>query len=290
MQAFIQAIISGLLAGGIYSLVSVGLALIVGVIELVNFAQADYLMVAMYVAYWCVTLLGIDPYLSTPIVLAVMIAFGLVTFYGVMKRVLHANHEIRMLSTLAISMILQNLALMLFKADFRNVRTAYSSATFKLGGFIFNVPRTVAFCVAMLVSLALYLFLQKTFTGTSMRAISQNNKAAKLMGIKLIRTYAMAFTMGISVCAFAGVLLIPAYPAYPMVGGTFMLPSFVVVTIGGLSNIGGAIVAGLLVGVVESLAAYLFGPSVQQVAYFILFLVVVLLKPDGILSRKREGV
>ena len=290
MQALAQAMIAGLLMGGIYALVSVGIALIVGVVELVNFAQADYLMVSMYISFLAWTVFGLDPYLAFPINLAIMTVLGLITFYGVMRRVLGANPEIRMLATLAIGMIFQNLALILFQADFRNVTTPYSSSTFELAGIIFNVPRTIAFFVALIVAFGLYLFLHKTFTGTSMRAISQNNKAAKLMGIKLTRTYALAFTMGISVCAFAGALIIPFNPAFPTVGGIFLLPAFVVVTIGGLSNVGGAIVAGLLVGVVESSTAFLLGTQFQQVAYFVLFLIVVLLKPDGILSRKREGV
>lgn len=288
-MGLIQSIISGLLLGGIYSLISVGLALIVGVVELVNFAHAEYLMISMYLTYWCFEIFKIDPYLALPITFVIMAAFGYLTYKVVMKRILHANHEIKMLATFGLSLIFQNLALILFKADFRNVRTSYSTKAFKvLGGISFNAPRLIAFAVSMAVSLMLYLFLMKTYTGKSMRAISQNNKAAQLMGIRLDRTYMLAFTLGISMVAIAGAILVPIYPTNPMVGSTFLLPAFVVVTIGGLSNIPGAIVGGLIVGVVENVSAYLFGPEYQQIAYFILFLLVIILKPEGILSVRKE--
>ena len=291
MTAVMQTLVSGLLMGGIYALISVGLALIFGVIELVNFSHAEYLMVAMYACYLCVTVLGIDPYLSFPIVLLVMILMGLITFKGIMQRVLNAQHEIQILATLAVMLILQNLALMLFSADYKTVRTAYSNTVLELGPIIVSLPRLIAFVTAIAVSVGLYLYLKYTYTGTSMRAISQNNRAAQLMGIKLKRTYCVTFTLGISMCAVGGVLLTPIYQIYPLVGADFLLPAFVVVVIGGLSSIPGAIVAGLLVGVVESMSAYFFGAEFQQVAYFILFILVIILKPEGILARrKKEGV
>lgn len=284
-----QSIISGLLSGGIYSLISVGLALIVGVVELVNFAHAEYLMISMYLTYWCFSIFNIDPYLALPIIFIIMALFGFLTYKLVMKRILHADQEIKMLATFGLSLILQNLALMLFKADFRNVRTGYSTKAFKVfGGISLNAPKLVAFAVSMGVSLLLYLFLMKTYTGKSMRAISQQNKAARLVGIKLDRTYMLAFTLGISMVAIAGVILVPIYPTSPMVGSIFLLPAFVVVTIGGLSNIPGAIIGGLIVGVVENVSSYLWGPEYQQIAYFVLFLLVIIIKPEGILSMRKE--
>ena len=199
---------------------------------------------------------------------------------------LHKKHEIQIMATLSMMLILQNLALMIFHADYRSVRTAYTSAVVRLGGITISVPRLVAFLVSIVVCTALYLFLTKTYTGSSMRAISQNNRAAQLMGIKLDKTYCFTFVMGIAMTAIAACVLVPIYTTYPTVGGTLMLPAFVVVTIGGLSSIPGAMVAGLLVGVVESLSAYLLGATYQQLAYFVLFILVVLFKPQGILAKK----
>ncbi len=289
MESVIQIIISGLMSGGIYSLISVGLALIFGVIELVNFAHAEYLMVAMYISFWSFNLFGIDPYLSFPIVLAFMALLGFLTYQLVMRRLINSTHQIQMLATLSIMLILQNAALILWKADYRNVRTPYSTETINIGNITLSYPKVVAFIVALSVAIGIYLYLYKTFSGTAIRAISQNNKSAQLMGIKLHKTYCIAFTLGISMVAVAGVLLIPMYPAYPLVGSGFLLPAFIVVVIGGLSSIPGAIVAGLLVGVVESLSGYLFGPEFQQFSYFVLFLLVMIFKPEGILNRRKEG-
>ncbi len=290
MEAILQTIISGLLTGSTYALISVGIALIFGVVELVNFSHGEYLMVAMYVSFWCYKLLDLDPYLSFPIVLTVMIVLGILSFKIIMQRVLHAPHEIQILATLSIMLIFQNLVLMLWRADYRNVRTDYSASSINLSGLSISTPKLIAFMAALAAAIGLYLFLQKTYTGTSIRAISQNNRAAQLMGIKLNRTYCLAFTIGISFTAIAATVLIPIYPAYPMVGQGFLLPAFITMVIGGMTNIPGVVVAGLIVGLIEALTAYTIGPEYQQIAYFLLFLIVIIFKPQGIMSRKKEGV
>lgn len=289
MTPILQCLVSGLLMGAIYALVSVGLTLIFGIVELVNFSHADYLMVAMYICYCLFTYGGMDPYLAMPIVVIAMSLIGYVVFKLTLKRVLHKKHEIQIMATLSMMLILQNLALMIFKADFRSVRTAYVNSVLHFGPITIAVPRLVAFVAAIAVCLALYLFLTKTYTGTSMRAISQNNKAAQLMGIKLDKTYCFTFVLGIAMTGIAACVLVPIYATYPTVGGTLMLPAFVVVVIGGLSSIPGALIAGLLVGVVESLSAYFIGSTYQQLAYFVLFILVILLKPEGILARSKKG-
>lgn len=286
LEQVLQVVISGLLSGGIYSLVSVGVALIFGVVALVNFAHGEYLMIAMYVSFWIFTLTGLDPYQSMLLNLVVMTFIGFITFKVIMQRVLYADHEIQILITLGVSMILQNAALMFFKADFRNVRIEISNKTFDLFGLTFSSPRVIAFFIAIGASILLYLFLQKTYTGTAMRAISQNNKAAQLMGIKLTNTYMLAFVLGIILVGLGGVLIVPMYPAFPTVGDNFILPAFVVVVIGGLSSVPGAIIGGLLVGVIESLTAYFIGPEFQQAAYFLLLILVVIFKPNGLLGQK----
>ena len=159
MTPVLQCVISGLLMGGIYALVSVGLTLIFGIVELVNFSHADYLMVAMYVAYGLFTFFGVDPYLSLPIVVLFMAAFGYAVYQLTLKRVLHKKHEIQIMATLSMMLVLQNLALMIFKADYRSVRTAYVSSVLHLGPITVTVPRLVAFIVSIAVCLAVYFFL-----------------------------------------------------------------------------------------------------------------------------------
>ena len=285
MEQILQVVISGLLSGGIYSLSSVGLALIFGVVGLVNFAHGEFLMIAMYISFFIYSLFGLDPYQSMILTLIIMTFVGYLTFKGIMERVLYADHEIQILITLGISIVLQNVALILFKADYRNVRIGLSTSTFDIGQMTFSSGRVIAFFIAIGASMLLYLFLKKTFIGSAMRAISQNNKAAKLMGIKLTNTYMLAYVIGITLVGLAGVLIIPMYPAFPTVGNNFILPSFIVVVIGGLTSVPGAIVGGLLVGVIENLTAYLIGPAYQQAGYFLLFILVVIFKPNGLLGR-----
>ena len=163
MEQILQVLISGILSGGIYALASVGLALIFGVVGLVNFAHGEYLMLAMYFAYWLYNMAGMDPYQSLLINLAIMAVVGYITFKVIMERVLDSDHSIQMLLTLALSMVLQNLALMLWKADYRNIRIDITNDTMNLGFLTLNTPRVLAFIIAIGASVLLYLYLQKEF-------------------------------------------------------------------------------------------------------------------------------
>ena len=285
MEQVLQVLISGILSGGIYALASVGLALIFGVVGLVNFAHGEYLMLAMYIAYWIYNLFGLDPYQSLLINLILMAVIGYITFKVIMERVLDSSHSIQMLITLALSMVLQNLALMLWKADYRNVRIDLTNDTMNLGFLTFTTPRVIAFFIAIGASISLYLYLQKTFTGAAMRAISQNGKAAQLMGINIKKTYGLAFIIGTTLVGLSGLLKSPIYPAFPTVGANFSTLAFIVVVLGGLSSVPGAILGGLFIGVIESFAGYFAGPAYQQAAYFLLFILVLVFKPNGLFGR-----
>lgn len=285
MEYIFQVIVSGLLSGGIYSLISVGLALIFGVVGVTNFAHGEYLMVAMYISYFIFTRYGIDPYQSMIFTLIFMSIIGYIIFRLIMKHVLFSAHEMQILITLGISLMLQNTALMLWKADFRSVRLPITTHTLNIGQVILSTPRIIAFTIAISASLLLYIFLQKTYTGTAMRAIAQNKKAAQLMGIKLISTYTMSFVIGIALVGLAGVLILPIYPVYPTIGNSFCTLAFIVVVLGGLSSVPGAILGGLLVGVIENIVAFYLGPAYQQASYFLLFIIVLVVKPSGILGK-----
>lgn len=286
MEQVIQVFVSGLLSGGIYALASVGLALIFGIVGLVNFAHGEYLMLAMYGAFWMYSKLGLDPYQSAAINLVIMACIGYLTYKIIMERVLEASHSIQMLLTLGLSMILQNLALILWKADYRSTRIAMTTDTMDLGFLHLSTARVIAFAVAITASVMLYYFLQKTYTGAAMRAVAQNGKAAQLMGINLKNTYALAFVLGTTLVGLAGLLIAPIYPAFPTVGSSFGTLCFIVVVIGGLSSIQGAIFGGLLIGLVESFAGYFIGPAFQQAAYFLLFILVLVFKPNGLFGKR----
>lgn len=285
METLIQVLTSGIMSGGIYALASVGLALIFGVVGLVNFAHGEYLMLAMYISFWIFSALGLTPYQSLPLNLVLMAIFGYLTFKVIMERVLESTHSIQMILTLALSMVLQNLALMLFKADYRNVRIDITNHTMKLGFLTLSTPRVIAFFIAISASILLYLFLQKTYNGAAMRAIAQNTKAAQLMGINIKKTYQLAFVIGTTLVGLAGLLITPIYPAFPTVGSSFSTLAFIVVVLGGLTSVPGAIFGGLLIGVVESIAGFYAGPAYQQAAYFLLFILVLIFKPSGLFGR-----
>lgn len=285
MEQIIQVFVSGLLSGGIYALASVGLALIFGIVGLVNFAHGEYLMLAMYFAFWMYSLIGMDPYQSGLINLLCMAAIGYLTYKIIMERVLNSSHSIQMLITLGLSMMLQNFALMMWKADYRNVRIPITTNTIDVWFLHISSARLIAFGVAITASVLLYLFLQKTYTGASMRAVAQNGKAAILMGINLRKTYALAFIIGTTLVGLAGLLITPIYPAYPTVGVSFCTLCFIVVVIGGLNSIPGAILGGLLIGVIENFAGYFIGPAFQQAAYFLLFILVLIFKPTGLFGK-----
>lgn len=285
MEQILQVFISGIFSGGIYALASVGLALIFGIVGLVNFAHGEYLMLAMYIAYWIYNITGLDPYQSLPINLIIMAIIGYITYKVIMERVLEASHSIQMLLTLALSMVLQNLALMLWKADYRSIRIDMTTDIINVGFLNLSTPRVLAFFIAIGTSALLYLFLQKTYMGAAMRAVAQNGKAAQLMGINLKRTYGLAFVIGTTLVGLAGLLMSPIYPAFPTVGGNFSTLAFIVVVIGGLSSVPGAIAGGLLIGVVESFAGYFAGPAYQQAAYFLLFILVLIFRPNGLFGK-----
>ncbi|MDD2217987.1 MAG: branched-chain amino acid ABC transporter permease [Eubacteriales bacterium] len=286
MEQVIQALISGILSGGIYALISVGLALIFGVVGLVNFAHGEFLMLSMYIAYWVYYFIKLEPYESLLINLVLMATVGYIVYKVIMTRVLEADHSMQMLLTLGLSMVLQNLALMLFKADYRNVRIDITTDVINIGFTNLSTARVLAFIVAIGASVALYLFLQKTYTGVAMKAVAQDGKAAKLMGINIKKIYGQAFIIGTMLVGLAGVLMSPMYSVFPTIGANFSTLAFIVVVLGGLSSIPGAIFGGILIGIVESMAGYLLGPAYQQAAYFLLFILVLIFKPSGIFGRE----
>ena len=284
MEVLIQVIISGILSGGVYSLASVGLALIFGVVGLVNFAHGEYLMLSMYIAWIFFNFCGLDPYQSMPLNLVLMALAGFLTFKIIMVRVLNADHSIQMLITLALSMTLQNLALMIGGADYRTIRLDITNHVINAGFLVLSTPRIIAFAVAITASLLLYIFLEKTYEGTAIRAVSQNSKAALLMGVNLKRIYCRAFVTGITLVGLAGLLLSPIYPVYPLIGAGFSTLAFIIVVLGGLTSVPGAIIGGLIIGVVESLAGYYAGPAYQQAAYFLLFILVLVFRSEGLMG------
>jgi len=280
-----QLIINGLLLGGIYALISIGLTLIFGVVEIINFAHGEFLMLSMYASYWLFQLYGVDPYLSLLIVIPIFFLIGLAVQRIIIQPIIHAPPLNQIFATVGLGLVLQNAALFFWKADYRTVRTAYSGLCLKTGGLIISFPRLVAFILALVIIAALLIFLKRTYTGKAIRALAQERRAAMLMGINIYRTYQIAFGIGIACVGAAGGILIPIYYAFPTVGSLFVLIAFVVVVLGGYNSLVGALIGGLIIGLVEAFSGFFLSPHLKEAVYFVIFILILLLRPTGLFGR-----
>jgi branched-chain amino acid transport system permease protein len=281
----LQLIINGLLLGGMYALISIGLTLIFGVLEIINFAHGEFLMLAMYASFWLFQLYGIDPYVSMLIILPLFFFVGVAVQKVTIQPILNAPPLNQIFMTVGLSLVLQNVALFIWTADYRTVKTAYSGLTLKTTGLLISFPRLVAFLLAMGLIAALLIFLKKTYTGKAIRALAQERKAAMLMGINVYRTYQIAFGIGIACVGAAGAMLIPVYFVFPSVGSLFVLIAFVVVILGGYNSLIGSLVGGLMIGVVESFSGFFISPHLKEAIYFVIFILILLFKPAGLFGR-----
>ena len=285
IETLAQAVINGLLIGGIYALVSIGVTLIFGVVKIVNFAQGEFVMIGMYISFFAATQLGLDPLVSLVISMPTLFVVGVVIQHLLIRRVLGENDMPQIFLTFALSLLVLNVSLMLFTANYRTVHTTYSDAVLALGPLTVPVAKLIAFCVAMALTAALWLFLRMTDLGKAMRAASQNREVAMLMGINPNRVFAVALGIALALAGAAGSLLMPFYPAYPMVGQVFVLMAFVAVVLGTLGNVVGALVASLLMGVAESLGVQFVGADSGLIVVFVLLLLTLAFRPSGLGAR-----
>jgi branched-chain amino acid transport system permease protein len=285
MELIIQVLVSGLLIGGVYALISVGLNLIFGVVRIINFAHGELVMMGMYLTFWLNDLYHVDPYLSAIIVLPTMFLFGMLLQRIIVQPIQDASANMQIFATVALSLILQNLALIFWKGDFRSVQTSYSMATLESFGIIVSVPRLVAFLTALATIALLYSFLKYTYLGKALRAIVEDNTVARLMGIKVERLYLFAFGLGSALTALGGILLVPFSSIYPTVGVSYTLLAFIVVVLGGLGSMGGTFMAGLFIGVVEAFGGTYISPALKQAIYFGIFILILLIRPQGLFGK-----
>jgi branched-chain amino acid transport system permease protein len=277
-----QAVVNGLLIGGIYALVSIGVTLIFGVVKIVNFAQGEFVMIGMYITFFLATAFGIDPLLSLLVSMPALFVIGVLVQYFLIRRVLALGDMPQIFLTFALSLLLMNLALLLFSANYRTVQTPYSELTLHVGPLYFAVAKLIAFIIAMLLSALLWLFLHGTDLGRAMRAAAQNREVAMLMGINPDRVFCVAVGVALALAGAAGSLLMPFYPAYPLVGQVFVLMAFVAVVLGTLGNITGALIASLMMGVAESLGVQFVGADSGLIVVFVMLLLTLAFRPNGL--------
>ncbi|HEV8484749.1 MAG TPA: ABC transporter substrate-binding protein [Blastocatellia bacterium] len=287
-QKFLQSVASGLLTGGIYALIGIGLTIIFGVMRVVNFAHGALVMVGMYSTYFLFTYLHIDPFLSLVVVMPAMFLVGVAIEKLLIEPVLKAPERNQILLTEGLSIVLINTALLLFTANYLTMTTSYAGATARLGGVSVSKPQLGAFAIACVITAALYLFLMKTDTGRRIRATAQDSEAAQILGVNIKRVQTLTFGLGVAAAGAAGALLMPIYyRVEPYAGAPFSLKAFIVVVLGGMGSVTGALVGGLLLGVAEALGAVYVSTGYKDAIGFVIFLLVLLLKPSGLLGKSR---
>ncbi|MCA1644828.1 MAG: branched-chain amino acid ABC transporter permease [Chloroflexi bacterium] len=283
-----QAMINGILIGGIYGLVSIGVTLIFGVVKIVNFAHGEFLMLAMYTTFWLWAIVGMDPLLSIVISVPLMFGVGVVVQQALFRRVIEASDLPQIFLTFGLSLLLQNLALLAFSGNVRSVRTFYTDATVNIANEIYiGVPRLIAFAVALALSAGLALFLTRTDIGQAMRAAAQDREVAMLVGINPNHVYRVAVGLAAALAGAAGTLLMPFFVVQPHVGAQFSLIAFAVVIMGTLGDLRGAFIAGLLIGVAESLGIQIIGADSGRIIVFVLLLLTLILRPGGLFGARR---
>lgn len=282
-----QAIINGILIGGFYALIGMGLNCIFGVMRIINFCQGELLMIGMYVAYALHEFVGLDPYLCVPLVVLVMFPLGgVIQHYLITPSLKHEGSTTNLLFlTVGLGILFQNLSLMFFSADYRSIKTPYSENTLQLGNLSVSYPKLISLIALLIITALLFVFFKYSKPGKMIRATAQNQIGARLVGIKINWIYILIYGLGSAIAGIAGCLLLPFYFVYPMVGATFALRAYAVVVLGGLGNVRGAFVAGIALGLLETLGSLAVGPAFKDSIIFISFILILIVRQRFVMSR-----
>jgi branched-chain amino acid transport system permease protein len=282
----VPAVLNGLMAGAIYALIALGLTLIYGVLHIINFAHGALLSAAMFAAFFAYKLFGLDPYVAAIILAPAFFAVGYALQRFVIGPAAHGDDRNILLVTLGLAVVIENVLLYAFRADTRTVNLPYAFNVIEVGTAFLAVPRVVAFVTVMAVALALWLIMRLTDTGKAIRAVAKEKLGAELSGIDVAHIYAVTFGLGTACLAIAACLLIPTYYVNPHVGNAFVLIAFTIVVLGGMGSVTGALIGGLFVGVVESLSGLYLGESLGQIGIFVMFILVLLFRPNGLFGER----
>jgi branched-chain amino acid transport system permease protein len=269
----------------VYALIAAGLSLIFGLMEIVNFAHGEFLMLALYVAFFAWALAGLDPLLALPVVAAALASLGWATYHGLVRWVLGGPMLAQIFVTFGLAVFLRSAAQFFWGVDFRTIRDPLLGGRVSLGGIFIGMPQVAASVLALAAFVGLYLFLSRSETGLALQATAQDRQAASLMGIDTQRMYALGWAVGSACVGIAGGLLSMYFYIFPEVGATFALIAFVTVALGGFGNVPATLLAGVMVGLVEVLGGLLITPTLKYVFVFLLYLGVVLCRPQGLFGR-----
>lgn len=287
METFLQVVANGLMLGGLFAIISIGLTLIFGIIKVVNFAHGEFLMAGMFLTYLITTQLGLHPYASVVVVAPALFVLGAATQKLLIQPLLSARDEhVQIFATVGLSTAMINLALLIFGADIANTPSSGLRSSIQLGPVrILEGQLYILICAALLV-VGLEFFLRRTQTGRAIRAVAQNRAAAQLMGINVNWIYVLSFGIGAACVGLASSLVAPLYPTSSTIGTYFVLTAFVVVVLGGLGSIPGAFVGAIIIGLLDSLAGFYIGSDLREAVVFGVFLIILILKPSGLFGTR----
>lgn len=283
-EQLLQQVVNGLLIGFMYALIAIGLTLIWGVMNIVNFAHGDFLMVGMFASFWLYTLYGLDPLFSIPVCAVLLFVMGLLIYRFIVSKVMRGPMLAQLVVTFGVSIFISNLAVYLWTPDFRQISKPLLSGTWDLAGIELSIPKFAGSIGSIVVSLCMFLFLKKTKTGKAILATEMDREAALLMGINTERINSLSFGIGAATVGIAGAFLSTYYYIYPQVGGIFGTIAFSIVALGGFGSIEGAFIAGILVGLVQTLGGFFFDPAYKYALVFMIYLITVWIRPQGLLG------
>ena len=284
-EILLQSLVSGILIGLIYALVAVGLTLIFGVMDIVNFAHGEFLMFGMYSAFWLFALYSLDPIYTLPLTMVLLFGLGALVYQLVIRRIAEAPMLSQIFTTFGLMILFRGIAQFLWKPDFRTVSKSVVDGNISFGGIQVGTPQLVAGIGAVLITAAIYLFLTKTRTGAALEATAADKDAARLIGIDSRQMFMLAWGLGAACAGIAGALMATFFPIFPEVGANFILIAFVVVNLGGFGSVTGALCAGVLVGVIEVMGGLLVGPQFKMAIVLLLFLLVLMIRPQGLMGK-----
>ncbi len=282
---YVQTLINSILLGGIYACVAIGFSLVWGVMNILNVLHGTFLMLGGYVTFWLFHLYGIDPFISLPLSILLMFCVGYLTQYLVINLVIKAPLFITLILTFGLELFAVNMALHFWTGDYRAVQAAYAEFSFQIGEIIVPFIRLIMFILAIVMTGLLFWFMARTRTGRAIRATRMDLDGARLMGVNIGRIYSITFGLGAAMAAAAGSLVSVGFSISPVIDVEFLAKSFVICIIGGLGNMVGALVGGLVLGLVENFGAYYFGPGYQNAVGFILMVMVLFIRPEGLFGK-----
>ncbi|HEX7647906.1 MAG TPA: branched-chain amino acid ABC transporter permease [Noviherbaspirillum sp.] len=285
MEILLQTLASGLLIGLIYALVAIGLTIIFGVMDIVNFSHGEFLMFGMYSSFWLYSLYALDPIYTLPLTAIFLFGLGVIVYRLIVSKVINSPMVSQLFTTFGMMLLFRGIAQFLWKPDFRTVDKTIVGGSVSIAGFQIGMPQLVAGIGAILVTAGIYLFITRTKVGAALEATAADKDAARLMGIDSQKMFALAWGLGAACAGVAGGLLSTFFPIFPEVGANFILIAFVVVNLGGFGSIIGALIAGVLVGVIEVMGGFLIGPEYKLAIVLGLFLAVLMFRPQGLMGK-----